>query len=84
MRDGECEFHARLIRKTEQAVLVTNRKNRDDPEDGTGRELWLPRSILGTTSIIPDPKHPTDYPVFRCTIPQWKVDQDNLDAFIKA
>lgn len=84
MSDQDCELHARLIRKTDQAVLLTNRKNADDPVTPKDRTFWLPRSILGVTSTLRDPAHLTDYLIFRCSIPQWKVTQDNLDEFVKA
>lgn len=83
MSSETCELHARLVRKTEQAVLLTNQKGPDDPITGKERQFWLPRSIIGTTSIIPDPKNPKDYPVFRCQVPIWKVEQDGLDDFVK-
>lgn len=69
----------RFIRKTEAAVLVTGRTG---PADRAQKEYWMPRSLMGTTRTSKDIAHPENYDVIDFSLPDWKVEQDDLHAFV--
>lgn len=86
MSDSSSELHAFLVRKTDNAVLLTNRTWEGDVPAKPVRTFWLPRSVIGRTTTLPNP--PKDgHPMFadyRCHVEDWKVEQDNLWEFVKA
>lgn len=79
-RDDFCTLQARLIMKTEAAVRITNRASASEAFTEKERTLWVPRSLMGTMTTLKDG---TNFPIVRFTLPQWKVDQDNLNEFVK-
>lgn len=86
-REETSELRAYLVRKTEQAVLLTNRPAPGAPpadEEDSPREFWLPRSLMGRTTTLPKDRGepPENYQTFTCQVPDWKLEQDNLWDFV--
>lgn len=67
----------RLIRKTEQACLLTNRKSNSE-STLSKIEVWIPRSLMGTTSTIQDDPN---FPLFSFSLPEWLIEQKKLWDF---
>lgn len=77
MPDTKIELRMRLISKTDLACNVTACKSANESR---GKDWWLPRSLMGRTQTSADPD-PGNYALFTFTLPEWKIDQDDLWDF---
>jgi|GEM_PF-4197523 hypothetical protein len=77
MPDTKTELRMRLIRKTDMACLVTNKESATDPRIGR-IEKWIPRSLMGRTQTTVDQADAKNYPFFTFTLPEWKIEADQL------
>lgn len=65
-----------LIWENERSIFVTG--------DQTGRrKLHLPRSLIDRLTKYPKPAGPLCYQPIEFTLPEWKINQENLWEFVK-
>lgn len=84
-REETSELRAYLVRKTDQAVLLTNCPAPGQfPARAKERAFWLPRSLMGRTTTLPKAatEPAENYHEFSCQVPDWKIEQDNLWDFV--
>lgn len=66
-----------LVYENERAVRVAS------AAINPSRELWLPRSLIDRLTKNPKSAEPMSYQPIEFTLPEWKINQENLWEFVK-
>jgi hypothetical protein len=77
MPKGDLTLRMFLNQERPSAVQVANRAERD-----MAGIWWLPRSLIGYARKDP-PASPGERPPYTFTLPEWKVEQENLWDYVK-